>query len=87
MLCLSQCGAVVWAFKDLTVEVDTSFESRCMIWSLSDARIRRQVETASLCKLLQLVLVHIDRLSKNRITQLYHQQQEPIHVHHYILLL
>lgn len=58
MLCLPQRIAVARAFEGFAIEVHTSFEPRSMIWSLSDAGIRREVEAASLRKFLQLVLIH-----------------------------
>lgn len=58
MLRLAQRGAVVRALEDLSVEVNRRFEARRVIGTFPNARVRREVEAASLCQLLKLVFVH-----------------------------
>ena len=59
VLGLPESGAVVRAFEDLSVKVNGGLEPRRVIRTLSDARVRRQIETAPLRQLLKLVLVHL----------------------------
>jgi hypothetical protein len=52
-----------------------------MIRSFSDTGIRRQVETASLCKFLQLILIHIchEKPFPQQPNQI---NRNPFHPHH-----
>ena len=43
---LPESGVVVKAFEDLSIKVNGGLEPRRMIKTLSDARVRRQIETA-----------------------------------------
>ncbi|RRT80941.1 hypothetical protein BHE74_00006656 [Ensete ventricosum] len=65
MLRLPQRGAEARALEHLAVEVHRRLEPRRMIRPLPYARVRRQVEAAPLRQLLQLVLVHPRRSSRN----------------------
>lgn len=59
MLRLPQSGTKHWALEHLPVEINCSLKPGCMIWSLPDAGIGRQIEAAPLSKLLELVLIHL----------------------------
>ena len=58
VLGLAERGAVVRALEHLSIEVHRRLEPRRVIRTLPYARVRREVEAASLCQLLKLVLVH-----------------------------
>lgn len=58
MLGLTKSRAVLRAFKDLAIEVNSSFKPRRMVWSFPNAGIRGKIEATSLRQLLKLVLVH-----------------------------
>ena len=46
------------ALEDLAVKVNGGLEAGRVIRTFPNARVRRQVEAAPLCQLLQLVLIH-----------------------------
>lgn len=58
VLRLAQRGAIVWALEDLAVEVNRRLEPRRVIGTFPNAHVGWEVEAASLCQLLKLVLVH-----------------------------
>lgn len=58
MLGLAEGRAVLRTFKDLAIEVNSSFKPGRMVWSFPNAGIRGKIEATSLRQLLKLVLVH-----------------------------